>query len=82
VSTTTTDKNATRMVTNLGTRRLVIGPGPKSQGGDRKLIKFDTPADTNVPAGKRLGQVHTIDRAVMESPAVKAMGEKLGLKVA
>ncbi len=77
----TTDSKAARPVINMGTRRLVVGPGPKSKGGDRKLIKFDTSADAAVEPSKRIGQTHTVPGAVIESKTFKAMGEKLGLKV-
>ncbi len=70
---------------NRGTNRVFIGPGAKSKGGSTKMLKFDTAADTAVPADKRLGQVHTITGAdaerIRSSKVFEAVKDRVGLRV-
>lgn len=75
----------TLRIENNGTRRVVLGPGPKSKGGDRTLIKFDTPADDGVDPKRRIGRVRTVDgeraEAIRSSRVVKSLADKLGLQL-
>lgn len=78
-------KTASITVRNAGSRRVILGPPPKSKGGG-SLIAFDTEADAAVPAGKRLGQVHTIEGERAEqlrgSKVFAAVKDRLQLQVA
>lgn len=73
-----------------GSRRVVVGPLPRSVRAEMKgggeMIRFDTPADEGVPAGQRLGSVHQVTgehaRLLRDSKVLKAVGAKLGLQVA
>lgn len=72
------------VLANGGTRRVIIGPGPRSKGGGGKLVRFDTAADAKIPEGKRLGQTHKLTGAdaerVRTSKVVEALKDRLELK--
>ncbi len=72
------------LVSNTGTRRVILGAPPKSKGGG-KILKFDTPADSGVPADKRIGNVHTLTGAdaerVRSSKVFEAVKDRLSLRV-
>lgn len=71
---------------NDSRRRIVIGPGPKSDGKDRrKAIRFGTKDDAKVEAKKRIGSTRVIRGedadALRQNRALKEVGPRLGLRI-
>jgi hypothetical protein len=73
-----------KAIINDGSRRVIIGPGPKSKGGG-PAYKFDTKADSKVKKEARLGTRHEIPdeeaTRLKSSRTIEAMGGELGLRV-
>ena len=74
-------------ISNDGTRRIVIGPPPKSKGGQRAMaLAFDTKDDSLVDKAKRLGTAHLVEgeraESIKSNKVVAALAPKLGLRLA
>lgn len=71
-------------VTNVGTRRIIIGPLP----GQRGLVRFDTPADDDakVPQDLRIGRTKTVEGPLAahlrKSKVFAALKDRLNLRAA
>lgn len=71
-------------IRNTGSRRVILGRPAKSKG--ESMVRFDTPADSAVPAAKRLGQVHQLEgergQKLVKSKVFLGLKDRLGLQVA
>ena len=72
-------------IQNTGTRRVIIGPPPRSSKKAPKCIAFGTKDDHKVPDGERLVDVRKLDDEMSNrlrgnnGRAFRNVAEKLGL---
>lgn len=72
-------------IENLGKRRVILGPPPKSSKTGGKVVTLDTPAD-DVVTTSRWGRLHELEgpdgKRWKDNRVLKALASKLHLQVA